>query len=52
MTKVLELDARPGGNWRFVSSAADRDDVEFFASGMVKGALETSDRLAAELARG
>jgi uncharacterized protein YndB with AHSA1/START domain len=29
-TKVLELDARQGGKWHFVSSAADRDDVAFF----------------------
>ncbi len=110
-TKVLELDGRTGGTWRFLSSGADRDDVEFFgefvevvpperftwtflfdvdgagpqggpetftfeerdgrttvtsrgsfgsveaiegaiATGMVKGALETWDRLEAELARG
>jgi uncharacterized protein YndB with AHSA1/START domain len=108
-TTVVEMDVRPGGRWRYVSSAPDRDDVAFFgeylevdppsgfrwtfmfdvagvgpiggpethrfeavggrtkvisighmgsaeaidgalASGMVKGALETWDRLAALLA--
>ena len=29
-TVVAEMDVRPGGMWRYVSSAADRDDVEFF----------------------
>jgi uncharacterized protein YndB with AHSA1/START domain len=24
------MDVRPGGKWRFVSSAADRDDVTFY----------------------
>jgi uncharacterized protein YndB with AHSA1/START domain len=28
-TRVEELDVRPGGKWRFVSSAPDRDDVAF-----------------------
>jgi uncharacterized protein YndB with AHSA1/START domain len=110
-TKVAEMDVRPGGAWRYVSSAADRDDVTFYgeylevdppkgfkwtfmfdvdgvgpmggpetftleevdgrtkvtsvghmgsteaiegalASGMVGGALETWDRLAALLAEG
>jgi uncharacterized protein YndB with AHSA1/START domain len=110
-TTVAEMDVRPGGKWRYVSSAADRDDVEFYgeylevdppkgyrwtfmfdvegigpqggpetlileevdgktkvtsighmgsaeiidgalATGMVKGALETWDRLAALLAQG
>lgn len=110
-TTVVEMDVRPGGAWRYVSSAPDREDVAFFgeyldidrpegfrwtfmfdvdgvgpmggpetfrfedlggrtrvtstghmgsseaidgalASGMVKGALETWDRLAALLARG
>jgi hypothetical protein len=27
MTKVVELDVRPGGRWRFVSSGPDREDV-------------------------
>ena len=29
-TKVLELDGRTGGTWRFLSSGPDREDVEFF----------------------
>src|SRR5918997_290973 len=29
-TKVTEMDVRAGGKWRFVSSAPDRDDIEFF----------------------
>jgi uncharacterized protein YndB with AHSA1/START domain len=29
-TKVVEMDVRPGGKWRYVSSAADRDDVTFY----------------------
>ncbi len=28
-TTVLEMDVRPGGKWRYVSSAPDRDDVSF-----------------------
>ena len=110
-TTVAEMDVRPGGAWRYVSRAADRDDVTFYgeylevdppksfkwtfmfdvdgvgpmggpetftleevggrtkvtsvghmgsvealegavASGMVAGALETWDRLAALLAEG
>ena len=110
-TRVVEMDLRPGGTWRFVSSAPDRDDVTFYgeylevdppngyrstfmfdvegvgpqggpetyiledlggrtkvtsighmgsaeviegalATGMVKGAIETWDRLAALLADG
>jgi uncharacterized protein YndB with AHSA1/START domain len=111
-TEVIEMDVRPGGRWRYVSRAADRDDVTFFgeflevspperirwtfmfdvdglgpqggpetftfedlgggltkvvsrghfgsvdaiegalATGMVKGAVETWDRLAAVLAEG
>jgi uncharacterized protein YndB with AHSA1/START domain len=110
-TTVAEMDVRPGGAWRYVSSAADREDVTFYgeylevdppkgfkwtfmfdvdgvgpmggpetftleevdgktkvtsvghmgsaealegalASGMVAGALETWDRLAALLAEG
>jgi len=110
-TRVVEMDLRPGGTWRFVSSAPDRDDVTFYgeylevdppngyratfmfdvegvgpqggpetyrledlggrtkvtsighmgsaeaiegalATGMVKGAIETWDRLAALLAEG
>lgn len=29
-TRVAEMDVRPGGTWRFVSSKADREDVEFY----------------------
>jgi uncharacterized protein YndB with AHSA1/START domain len=29
-TKVAEMDVRPGGRWRYVSSAPDRDDVVFY----------------------
>lgn len=29
-TEVLEMDLRPGGRWRYVSHAPDRDDVEFY----------------------
>ena len=29
-TKVVEMDVRPGGRWRYVSSAPDREDVTFF----------------------
>ena len=29
-TRVLEMDLRPGGTWRFVSSAPDREDVIFY----------------------
>ena len=29
-TRVEEMDVRPGGKWRYVSSAADRDDVAFY----------------------
>jgi uncharacterized protein YndB with AHSA1/START domain len=29
-TTVVEMDVRPGGRWRYVSSASDRDDVAFF----------------------
>ena len=29
-TTVVEMDVRPGGTWRYVNSAADRDDVEFY----------------------
>jgi uncharacterized protein YndB with AHSA1/START domain len=29
-TKVEELDVRPGGRWRFVSAAPDREDVAFY----------------------
>ena len=29
-TVVAEMDVRPGGKWRYISSAPDRDDVEFF----------------------
>jgi uncharacterized protein YndB with AHSA1/START domain len=27
--KVIEMDVRPGGKWRYVSSAPDREDVAF-----------------------
>lgn len=29
-TTVVEMDVRPGGSWRYVSSANDRDDVTFY----------------------
>ena len=29
-TTVAEMDVRPGGAWRYVSSASDRDDVVFY----------------------
>ena len=29
-TRVEEMDFRPGGKWRYVSSAPDRDDVAFY----------------------
>jgi uncharacterized protein YndB with AHSA1/START domain len=29
-TTVVEMDVRPGGKWRYVGSAADRDDVTFY----------------------
>jgi uncharacterized protein YndB with AHSA1/START domain len=29
-TTVAEMDVRPGGRWRYISSAPDRDDVEFY----------------------
>jgi uncharacterized protein YndB with AHSA1/START domain len=29
-TRVVEMDLRPGGKWRFVSSAPDREDVTFY----------------------
>ena len=29
-TEVLEMDVRVGGKWRYVSRAADRDDVTFY----------------------
>jgi uncharacterized protein YndB with AHSA1/START domain len=29
-TTVAEMDVRPGGKWRYVSHAPDRDDVSFF----------------------
>lgn len=29
-TTVAEMDVRPGGTWRYVSSAVDRDDVAFY----------------------
>ena len=29
-TTVAEMDVRPGGKWRYISSAPDRDDVAFY----------------------
>ena len=29
-TTVAEMDVRPGGKWRYISHAADRDDVTFY----------------------
>ena len=29
-TTVVEMDVRPGGKWRYIGSAADRDDVTFY----------------------
>lgn len=29
-TTVAEMDVRPGGKWRYISRAADRDDVTFY----------------------
>ena len=29
-TTVTEMDVRPGGKWRYVSSAPDREDVAFY----------------------
>jgi uncharacterized protein YndB with AHSA1/START domain len=29
-TVVEEMDVRPGGRWRYISHAADRDDVAFY----------------------
>jgi uncharacterized protein YndB with AHSA1/START domain len=29
-TTVVEMDVRPGGHWRYINSAPDRDPVEFF----------------------
>ncbi len=29
-TTVVEMDVRPGGSWRYVSHAPDRDDVAFY----------------------
>lgn len=29
-TTVVEMDVRPGGAWRYLSRAADRDDVTFY----------------------
>ena len=29
-TTVVEMDVRPGGRWRYISSAPDRDDVVFY----------------------
>jgi uncharacterized protein YndB with AHSA1/START domain len=29
-TTVVEMDVRPGGKWRYLSHATDRDDVSFY----------------------
>ena len=29
-TRVAEMDVRPGGKWRFISTKPDREDVEFY----------------------
>ena len=29
-TTVVEMDVRPGGSWRYLSQAPDRDDVTFY----------------------
>jgi uncharacterized protein YndB with AHSA1/START domain len=29
-TTVAEMDVRPGGHWKYVSQAADRDEVSFY----------------------
>ena len=29
-TTVAEMDVRPGGKWRYINSAPDRDDVAFY----------------------
>jgi uncharacterized protein YndB with AHSA1/START domain len=29
-TKVEEMDVRPGGKWRYVNSAPDREDIAFY----------------------
>ncbi len=31
-TRVEALDPRPGGAWRFISSAPDRDDIAFYGT--------------------
>ena len=31
-TTVIEMDVRPGGTWRYVSSAPDREDIAFVGS--------------------
>jgi len=30
VTEVVEMDVRPGGRWRYISRAADREDIVFF----------------------
>ena len=30
ITRVVEMDVRPGGKWRYESSARDREDVAFY----------------------
>jgi uncharacterized protein YndB with AHSA1/START domain len=29
-TEVVEMDVRPGGSWRFISHAPDREDIAFY----------------------
>jgi len=31
-TTVTEMDVRPGGTWRYISSASDREDVVFYGT--------------------
>jgi uncharacterized protein YndB with AHSA1/START domain len=30
VTEVVEMDVRPGGRWRYISRAPDREDIAFF----------------------
>ena len=40
-TTVVEMDVRPGGRWRYISSAPDRDDVAFFGEYLAVNAPES-----------
>jgi uncharacterized protein YndB with AHSA1/START domain len=42
-TIVAEMDVRPGGRWRYISRAADRDDVVFYGEYLE---LDPPERLA------